>query len=107
MTIESLGEIIAERRVYLQAQEGDRREIIVRLGKPQPFPGTSEDFYVPYELVGVKRDSLHYAAGVDAVQALQLVMLMIGADLHAIARAQQATISWLGGGEGDSGFPTH
>ena len=106
MIVESLGEIIAERRVYLQAQGVERREIIVRVGKPRPFPHPPEDYYVPYELVGIKRDGLRYAAGVDAVQALQLVMRMIGDDLHAIARAHHVTISWVAGSEGDSGFPT-
>lgn len=106
MTIESLGEIIAERRVYLQTQSGDRREIRIRVGKPQAFPEPPKDFFVPYQLIDVDRDRLLYAAGVDAVQALQLVMLMIGDDLLAIARAHHATITWVAGREGDFGFPT-
>ena len=105
MDIEAIGEVIAERTLCLSAQNAADQDVVVRIGKPQRFSDEPDDYYVPYEIVGSEGTKLFYAAGVDAIQALQLVMRMIGADLLALCRDRNCTIKWIGGEDGDLGFP--
>jgi hypothetical protein len=81
------------------------RKITVVIGKPEMFPD-GVNFYCPYQVVGIGNERVRYAGGVDAVQALQLAMQMIGAELYTSPEAQSKQISWDGGGvAGDLGFP--
>src|SRR6185312_8565280 len=71
MVIDDLGEVIAERTLKRSVNNEDPTDVIVRLGKPQPFPDDS-GFYSPFEVVGLGVRKIRYAAGVDAFQSLQL-----------------------------------
>ncbi|HEY0105574.1 MAG TPA: hypothetical protein VGB91_05770 [Rhizomicrobium sp.] len=93
-----LGTIIAERE--LSTPDGLR--VIARLGKPRQFP-SSEDFYCPYQILGVGSQSVRRAGGVDAMQALQLALKMIGADLYTSDEYATKRISW--NDSRDLGFP--
>jgi hypothetical protein len=55
--------------------------------------------------VGVGPEHIKYAAGIDAIQSLQLVMLMVGATLGFINKELNGTLRWPGDSEGDFGFP--
>ena len=96
-----LGEPIAERRLTIQAAAPGADSIVVRIGKPQRFP-EDEDWFCPFEIVGQSERISHYAAGVDAVQALQLAMRMIEIDLATLNQRFSGRLRWLD--ETDFGF---
>jgi hypothetical protein len=93
----SLGVIIARRRLCWPGKEGNK--ITVLIGKPRPFPESKRfphrDYYCPYQIVGVGDQKTRYAAGVDAVQALQLVFTAIGIDLQLINKRRSSPLRWL------------
>ncbi len=97
MKIGSIGDNIATRRLCLAG-----KELTVSIGSPVPFPD-DRDYYCPYSIQFDGRTTVRYAGGVDAIQALQLVMGMIGADVSALARELGAEVTWLD--ETGSGFP--
>ncbi|MFL6621613.1 MAG: DUF6968 family protein [Sulfurifustis sp.] len=74
------------------------------MGKPEPFDD-GINHYCPYQVIGIGRDDVRYAGGVDGVQALQLALKMIGADLYTSQEAQAGKLSWGGGKNLDLGFP--
>jgi hypothetical protein len=80
--LSDIGEVIAERRLYVEGEPD--RVVRVLLGKPVRRPTASnEDFSLcPYQIVGLGNETIRAAGGVDSIQALQLAMEMVGADLH-------------------------
>jgi hypothetical protein len=80
MTLVHLGEEIASRRLRFTARDGTVTEVLVKIGKPQPKEN-GIGFYCPFMISGIGWERVEYSAGLDAVQAFQLVMLMIGAKL--------------------------
>jgi hypothetical protein len=104
--IKEIGEVVAERRLYLEGEPNTSIRVLV--GKPQKAPGTSEDDLVlcPYQILGIGDERVRSAGGVDEVQALQLAMGMIGSELYfKINRQHGGKLRWEGGKEGDLGFP--
>jgi len=98
-----LGIVIAE-RVISHTENG---ELTVKIGKPEIERGEARYFYCPFEVSGAgERHVLQYSVGVDAVQALQLAMLMIGSILRNLVSAKNGKLKWSQGQEeGDFGFP--
>ena len=80
------------------------KEVAVMIGRPEKFPD-GEDYYCPYQIVGMGGGQVRYAGGIDAVQALQLAIQMIGADLYSSQDARSGKLSWHAGSPGDLGFP--
>lgn len=103
--LESLGEIIAVRE--LQAVYGSALDNIVKvlIGKPEPL-AEKAGYYCPFQIIGIGAEDIKYAVGVDAVQALQLVMIMIGATLDFRDKEAGGILRWEGRSTGDFGFPT-
>ncbi len=99
MQLQDVGVQIATR--VLQAND---RKITVVIGRPEKFP-EGEDYYCPYQILGFGNERVRYAGGVDAVQALQLALQKIGADLYTSQEAQSKQLAWVGGNLGDLGFP--
>jgi hypothetical protein len=91
-----LGVQIAERVLQCAASQ---KRIIVRIGAPQPTE--YGDFLTPYQIVGTGDEKVRAAGGLDAVQSLQLVFRMIGADLAALREA--GDFRWADAE--DCGFP--
>ena len=90
-----LGRIIATR---LLGRDGARgQEVIVEVGAPRMTPGR-EEAYCPYRILGLGDEVVRAAYGVDAVQALQLVMHDLGS---ALARHRELRFH----GNSDLGFP--
>lgn len=100
MKFTNVGTIIAVRELDLHGGG----KVTVTIGKPEKFPD-AEDYYCSYQIIGIKRSSVRYAGGVDAVQALELALKMIGADLYTSDEARAGALSWKGNDEGDLGFP--
>jgi len=103
MTYE-LGEIIATRELYLAEDDGSRRLVIIKLGKPRQFPDSS-DFYVPFQITGIGSETVLCAGGIDAFQALQGVMPVIGAQLSALNEEYAHRLRWEGDETSAVGFP--
>ncbi len=98
-----LGEIIARRKLEATSVDGIKSELIVNIGMPKEFPDSS-DFYAPFQICGIGSEEVWYAGGVDAVQALQLSMGMIRAELNALRSRRNLDISWEGDETGRLGF---
>jgi hypothetical protein len=94
-----LEEIIVERRL----SRGDGRPVIVRIGKPVPYPD-GDNFYCPFDIAGLDRVILSRAGGVDGVQALQLAMRKIGVILKVHNEETGDGLFWLTGGDPYLGF---
>ena len=103
MYLNNLGEIIATRRlINLEASD---KEILVLLGKPKP----SEDslgYYCAFQILGIGEEKIKYAKGVDAIQAVQSAMLLIGTNLEFLNQQLGGKLRWEGATEGDLGFPS-
>lgn len=91
----ALGKVIAVRR--FESTTEPRATITVQIGAPRKTRG-QDDFFCPYRTNGLGDDKVRAAYGVDAVQALQLVMRAIGATL-----ARRPDLRWFEGE--DLGFP--
>ena len=97
MKLTSIGQPIATREFELPG----RGKVTVRLGKPRKFRGDSS-YFCPYEIRGPGFAHVRYAGGVDAIQALQLVMVKLGAELQTY----HPSLKWDAGMDGDLGFPS-
>jgi hypothetical protein len=98
--LDSVGTVIAVRNLDLRGG----KEVVVTIGMPRKTPD-EDDYYCPYQITGADRSDIRYAVGVDAVQALELALRMIGADLYTSNEALNGALSWEGGIDGDLGFP--
>jgi len=83
-------------------EEGSK-EVVVRLGKPQPFPDFS-GFFCPIQIVGAGDEKVRYAGGHDEMQSLQLALRMAGVLLETLDPEIRARLRW--NGTEDLGFPT-
>lgn len=98
MTETELKDVIAERQ--LVGKKGEQTfAITVKIGRPVPHP--EGDWECPYAISGLPNPTSIRVGGVDAVQALSLVLRMIGADLRF--RYKDIHLQWLG--MDDLGFP--
>ena len=89
----------------MKSRGGQLTAITVKLGKPVEFPEGS-GYYAPFQITGTGSEKIKYAGGVDAIQALQLAMKMIGATLSALRDQQDVELSWEAGDHDDLGFPS-
>lgn len=103
MNLSNVGTVIATRTFYLAGET--TREIQVWIGKPCSFPD-GRDSYCPYQIRGLGDAKVRYAAGIDAVQALQLAMLMIASDLGSLNESCGGMLRWAGDETGNLGFPS-
>jgi hypothetical protein len=101
MKVEEIGEVIAERVVHRAVNGESPTDVIVRLGKPEPFPDGSGFFF---EMIGLGPRKVRYAAGIDAFQSLQLVFRMISGSLDYYKREPSVEMYFLEPGD-DLGFP--
>src|SRR4030081_2369044 len=100
MKLKDVGTVIATRELSISVGT----TVTVLIGKPEKFPD-SEDYYCPYQILGLGNQRVRYAGGIDAVQALELALKMIGTDLYTSKEVQAGELSWPGGKKGDLGFP--
>lgn len=95
----ALGNVIAE-RVLEVTREGKSYVATVRLGRPVK-PEDSSGYRCPYQVCGIGDDMVRFAAGEDSMQALELAIKTLGAELYF--RYKDFTFRWLG--QADFGFP--
>jgi hypothetical protein len=101
MRLESVGTVLAERILDLDVVDG-RREVQILIGLPRNIPD-SEDFFCPYQIVGMLESTVRYTEGVDAAQAVYLAMEAIGTLLAETPEARSGRLTWYG--ERALGFP--
>lgn len=80
----------------------DGSSLVIELGAPREFEDQS-GWYCPYRIGGAGT-KVKFAGGVDAVQAIQMVMVMVGSDLEKINKLAGRGLTWQGGQE--LGFPS-
>jgi len=105
-SIEKIDEIIATRSLYLEGAPDIAIQVV--LGKPQSVPGSPDDdlMLCPYQILGIGDQKVRCAGGVDAFQALQLAMEMIGSELYIkLNPRHDDQLRWDGGKGKDLGFP--
>jgi len=73
-----------------------------KVGHARQFPDAT-GYYAPFQVTGVGSVNVRYAGGIDAIQAIQLAMKMIGAYLSMLTN-EGGDLSWEGGDNGIS-FP--
>lgn len=93
-----LGDVIAE-RVLEATKDGKSYVATVRLGRPVQPPGAPE-YCCPYQVQGIGDDVVRGAYGEDSMQALELALKMLAAELHG--RYKHFAFTWFGGA--DIGF---
>jgi hypothetical protein len=104
MQLDNVGDVIATRGLFLA--DDPNHKIVVKMGKPQPFPeALGDDHYCPIHITGLGHEKVKYAAGVDAFQSLELGLKMIGIELAALNRKHNGQLRWEGDQHGDLGFP--
>src|SRR5258705_13890176 len=92
-----MGEITASRNSPVG---GGNEKLVVEIGKPQPFPDSG--YYCAIRISGVGMDRVKQVGGLDAAQALQVVLHMLKVDLTAINKRLEKALRW--NGETDLGF---
>jgi uncharacterized protein DUF6968 len=104
LKLTSVGQVIATRAIRMQGSSDTA--FIVKIGLPCQFPD-STDYYCPIQITTKSGESnaVRYAAGIDAVQALQLAMKAVGAILYSLNEEAGGKLRWDGDEEGDLGFP--
>jgi hypothetical protein len=100
-----IGVVIAVRELSFTDNNNSKNKLVVAIGKPEPFPN-SEGYYCPFQISGGGSEKIKYAAGIDAVQSLQLVMEMIGATLQFMSKELDGELRWEGTDTNELGFPS-
>lgn len=76
--------------------------VSVRLGRPAQEP--TGEWACAYEVTGLGFDRVVRVMGMDAIQALQAAMLVIGGTLAGTREAAEGRLRWAG--SSDLGFPS-
>jgi hypothetical protein len=103
MKLESVGEVIASRKLTLTQEEGPPSEVLVLLGKPQQSPGF-DDYYCPYQITGAGLNRLWYMCGIDTMQALQLSLRSLSAEIEVLNKKVDGRLRWNDDEKGWLGF---
>jgi hypothetical protein len=104
MKLDSVGEIIAMRILELVQTEGPPSVVTVLLGKPQRLPNFP-DYYCPYQIKGAGSEKIGYTCGIDAFQALQLVLSRLSMEVEVLNKELDGRLRWDADDRGDLGFP--
>jgi hypothetical protein len=102
--VDSIGEIIATRRLYFLDETNNKRTVSVFVGKPQQ-PQNSSEYHCPFQLIGIGSQQTQFARGHDSIQALQSALILIAANLNHLNDQLGRNLLWDGGVNGELGFP--
>lgn len=103
MGFESIGEIIATRRLYFIDESDIKRTVSVFVGKPQESRD-SPGYDCAFQVIGIGGQETHLAQGLDSIHALQSAMILIAAHLNQLNDEIGGRLSWEGGPQGELGF---
>lgn len=100
MQLTSIGEPFINRIMQLHEAE----HVKIAIGKPQKFPD-GNDYYCPYQIIGLGDGKVNWSGGIDEIQALLLTLEGIGIFLNNSEEYKQGNLSWIGSADGNLGFP--
>lgn len=103
MRVDEIQDVIATRRLSLR--DSSEGEILVVLGRPQESTD-SLGYYCQFQIKGIGSGQIKYSKGLDAIQAIQGAMFLIGVDLEFMNQGLGNKLRWEGDEEGDLGFST-
>ncbi len=103
MDFDSIGEIIATRRLYFVDERNHQRTVSVFVGKPEQLNGSS-DYHCLFQVIGIGSQQTQLARGHDSIQALQSALVLIGASLNHLNNELGGKLTWDGGRQGELGF---
>jgi hypothetical protein len=95
-----LGEPICERVLYY-LDCGKR--VRISIGRPQLFDG-NEDWLCPYQVVGLDREVLDWAPGIDSLGSMIMAIEAVRANVEV---SGLKLTQFLDGGEPDAGLPMY
>ena len=93
MDFDTLGEIIASRRLHYVDGQHVRRTVSVLIGKPQPIPNLSA-YSCAFQIIGVGNQETNLASGRDEIQALQSAINLINANLNLLNVELGGLLQW-------------
>jgi len=96
-----IGQVSATREIARLGES--KRYLLVEIGVPQQFEDEPRDWYCVYRISGPDHHRRFASCGIDGVQALQLAVAAVGAELLAINKKLGGTLRWLD--QKDLGFP--
>src|SRR6185503_19396662 len=76
MGFESIGEIIATRRLQFLDETNTSRTVSVFIGKPQES-ADSPGYHCSFQVIGIGSQETHLAQGLDSIHALQSALILI------------------------------
>ena len=104
MDFQSVGEIIATRRIHLVDEANHKRTVSVFIGKPHQ-PDDSSDYHCRFQIIGIGTQETLSARGRDSIQALQSALVLIRDSLNQLNCELGGRLNWDGGQPGELGFP--
>lgn len=104
MDFDSLGEIIATRRLHFVDEGNHKRAVSVFIGKPQQSNGSAE-YKCPFQVIGIGSQNTQVARGRDSIDALQGAFILVSANLRTLNNELGGKLMWDGAHEGELGFP--
>ena len=104
MDFDSIGEIIATRRLHFVDEGNHKRAVSVFIGTPQQSNGSSE-YLCPFQVIGIGSQNTQVARGRDSIHALQAALLLISANLRNLNNELGGKLMWDGADSGELGFP--
>lgn len=80
----------------LKLRDDPERSFIIRVGRPRPFEGRS-GYYCPFQIEGMDLP-VRFGAGEDAIQALEIALRNLKAELlYLNAEVFAGKLSWSNG----------
>ncbi len=104
MDFDSIGKIIATRKLYFVDEASNKRTVSILVGEPQQSPD-SAGYHCPFQVIGIGNQKTQLARGYDSIQALQSALILIAAGLNHLNNEIGGKLTWEGGRKGELGFP--
>ena len=102
MDLDEADVIIAERRLNLVAEDGEIREVLIRLGAPKQV--SDDEYSCTLQIVGLGHEELpRPMRGMDAFHVIQLNLKLISTLLRHYRDQVNGNLYWLEPGD-DMGF---
>ncbi|WP_061218538.1 DUF6968 family protein [Leptospira weilii] len=90
-----LGEIILEREIRF-AIDKEKREVLIKIGKPKIHPEPDIGWYCPLQIIGIGPEKIHAALGFDSLDSVENGLKMIGGFLvRYFQKLYPTDLTWL------------
>ncbi len=82
---------IAERKIDIVLSDGKTGFLRVQIGRPVRDPDPKRDWYCPIRIRGMGKDRAHVFYGIDSLQALQMALCILDAEVRSFAGSMSLT----------------